>query len=123
MDNSAYFDTDMKLIDWLGQFSTDTSETFLRGFLGKMLTGDVIVEIHSLVDDSLRSQLDNTVANRLNKFVVVRIQEHGYQPCPATPMSIWPPPCEAWWMCQLLRQRGSKVTLEMFICSREIGAR
>lgn len=37
MDNSAYFDTDMKLIDWLGQFSTDTSETFLRGFLGKML--------------------------------------------------------------------------------------
>lgn len=37
MDNSAYFDTDMKLIDWLGQFSADTSETFLRGFLGKML--------------------------------------------------------------------------------------
>lgn len=37
MDNSAYFDTDMKLIDWLGQFSNDTSETFLRGFLGKML--------------------------------------------------------------------------------------
>ena len=27
----------MKLIDWLGQYSTDTSETFLRGFLGKML--------------------------------------------------------------------------------------
>lgn len=37
IDNSAYFDTDMKLIDWLGQFSNDTSETFLRGFLGKML--------------------------------------------------------------------------------------
>ena len=37
IDNSAYFDTDMKLIDWLGQFSDDTSETFLRGFLGKML--------------------------------------------------------------------------------------
>lgn len=37
MDNSAYFDTDMTLIEWLGQFSSDTSETFLRGFLGKML--------------------------------------------------------------------------------------
>lgn len=37
LDNSAYFDTDMSLIEWLGQFSDDTSETFLRGFLGKML--------------------------------------------------------------------------------------
>ncbi|MDR1755642.1 MAG: ATP-binding cassette domain-containing protein [Culturomica sp.] len=37
LDNSAYFDTDMTLIEWLGQFSNDTSETFLRGFLGKML--------------------------------------------------------------------------------------
>ncbi len=37
LDNSAYFNTDMTLIEWLGQFSNDTSETFLRGFLGKML--------------------------------------------------------------------------------------
>ena len=37
LDNSAYFATDLSLIEWLGQFSTDTSETFLRGFLGKML--------------------------------------------------------------------------------------
>jgi ATPase subunit of ABC transporter with duplicated ATPase domains len=27
----------MTLIDWLGQFSEDTSEQFLRGYLGKML--------------------------------------------------------------------------------------
>ena len=46
-----------------------------------------------------------------------------YQPRPATPISIWPPPFAARWICQLLRQRGSKVTLEMFTCSREIGAR
>ncbi|MBE0638037.1 MAG: ATP-binding cassette domain-containing protein [Bacteroidales bacterium] len=31
------FQTDMSLADWLGQFSTDTSELYLRGFLGKML--------------------------------------------------------------------------------------
>lgn len=31
------FKTDISLIDWLGQFSTDTSELYLRGFLGKML--------------------------------------------------------------------------------------
>lgn len=31
------FQTDISLADWLGQFSTDTSELYLRGFLGKML--------------------------------------------------------------------------------------
>ena len=28
LDNSAYFDVEMRLIDWLAQFSNDTSETF-----------------------------------------------------------------------------------------------
>ena len=37
LDNSAYFQTDMTLVEWLGQYSADTSETFLRGFLGKRL--------------------------------------------------------------------------------------
>lgn len=31
------FDTDLTLIDWLAQFSEDTTELYLRGFLGKML--------------------------------------------------------------------------------------
>ncbi|MBW6489874.1 MAG: ATP-binding cassette domain-containing protein [Lentimicrobium sp.] len=31
------FKTDLTLIEWLGQFSDDTSEFYLRGFLGKML--------------------------------------------------------------------------------------
>ena len=31
------FKTDITLIDWLGQFSQDTHELYLRGFLGKML--------------------------------------------------------------------------------------
>ena len=43
LDNSHYFPNDMTLVEWLGQYSTDTSETFLRGFLGKMLfSGDDI---------------------------------------------------------------------------------
>ncbi|HAN17352.1 MAG: ABC-F family ATPase [Bacteroidetes bacterium GWC2_33_15] len=37
LDNSKFFETDMRLVDWLGQYSTDTSELFLRGYLGKML--------------------------------------------------------------------------------------
>ncbi len=37
LDNSEFFQRDITLKDWLGQFSADTTETFLRGFLGKML--------------------------------------------------------------------------------------
>lgn len=37
LDNSEYFENDYSLIDWLAQFSDDTSEVFLRGYLGKML--------------------------------------------------------------------------------------
>ncbi|MEI6437405.1 MAG: ATP-binding cassette domain-containing protein [Candidatus Omnitrophota bacterium] len=40
-DNSKYFDSDLTIIDWLRQYSDDTSEMFIRGFLGKMLfTGE-----------------------------------------------------------------------------------
>lgn len=36
-DNAAYFDTDLNLIDWLRQYTANTDENFVRGFLGRML--------------------------------------------------------------------------------------
>lgn len=37
-DNAAFFDkANMNLVDWLRQFSNDLTETFLRGWLGRML--------------------------------------------------------------------------------------
>lgn len=36
-DNSKYFDGKDNLVDWLRNFSEDKSETFVRGFLGRML--------------------------------------------------------------------------------------
>jgi len=37
-DNSSYFDSgELSLIDWLRQYSQDQTESFIRGFLGKML--------------------------------------------------------------------------------------
>ncbi len=37
-DNSSYFDgVDLNLVDWLRQYSKDPDETFVRGFLGRML--------------------------------------------------------------------------------------
>ncbi|EGL19100.1 ABC transporter, ATP-binding protein [Paenibacillus sp. HGF7] len=37
-DNSQYFEgVDMNLVDWLRQYSKDQDESFIRGFLGRML--------------------------------------------------------------------------------------
>ncbi|TCP53408.1 ATPase subunit of ABC transporter with duplicated ATPase domains [Tumebacillus sp. BK434] len=36
-DNAEYFDTDLNLVDWLRQYSKEQDETFVRGFLGRML--------------------------------------------------------------------------------------
>lgn len=36
-DNGSYFKGDYNLIDWLRQYSKDKDETYIRGFLGKML--------------------------------------------------------------------------------------
>lgn len=37
VDHNHFFENDITLIDWLGLYSHDTSEIFLRGYLGKML--------------------------------------------------------------------------------------
>ena len=45
-DNSEYFnDCDMNLVEWLRQYSSDDSESYLRGFLGRMLfSGDEVLK-------------------------------------------------------------------------------
>ncbi len=43
LENEHLFQKPISLTDWLGQFSEDTSDMYLRGFLGKMLfSGDEI---------------------------------------------------------------------------------
>lgn len=43
LENDKFFEKDITLVDWLAQYSEDTSEMFLRGYLGKMLfSGDEI---------------------------------------------------------------------------------
>lgn len=37
LDNKKYFNSTENLMDWLGNFSDNTDEAYLRGFLGKML--------------------------------------------------------------------------------------
>ena len=42
LDNGSFFDDcDLNLVEWLGQFTEETTETFMRSFLGRMLfSGD-----------------------------------------------------------------------------------
>lgn len=37
LNNSSYFNNELTLVDWLGQYSKDTTEVYIRGYLGKML--------------------------------------------------------------------------------------
>ena len=37
LNNSDFFNNELSIVDWLAQFSDDTSELYLRGYLGKML--------------------------------------------------------------------------------------
>ena len=36
-DNSAFFKSDLNIVDWLRQYSANTEEEFIRAFLGRML--------------------------------------------------------------------------------------
>jgi ATPase subunit of ABC transporter with duplicated ATPase domains len=43
LDNSPFFRSELSLFDWLCQFTKDTTDIYIRGYLGKMLfTGDDI---------------------------------------------------------------------------------
>ncbi len=50
LDNSEFFETDLNLVDWLCQWSNDSSEIYLKGFLGKMLfSGEEVLKKASVL--------------------------------------------------------------------------
>lgn len=73
LDNSKFFKKGIKLVDWLGQFSEDTSEMFLRGFLGKMLfSGDEIYKSSSVLSggEKQRCMIARMMLTNANVLVV-----------------------------------------------------
>ncbi len=50
LDNSDYFRSELTLFDWLCQFTSDTTEFYIRGYLGKMLFAgeDVYIRVEVL---------------------------------------------------------------------------
>jgi ATPase subunit of ABC transporter with duplicated ATPase domains len=54
-DNAQLFDVDLNLIDWLRQYSTEKEESFIRGFLGRMLfSGDETLKKASVLSGGER---------------------------------------------------------------------
>lgn len=73
LDNSTFFNTDMNLVEWLGQFSEDTSESYLRGYLGKMLfSGDEIYKKASVLSggEKMRCMISKMMLKNANVLVL-----------------------------------------------------
>jgi ATPase subunit of ABC transporter with duplicated ATPase domains len=73
LDNNQFFKNKMTLVDWLGQFSADTSELFLRGYLGKMLFSgeDIYKKAHVLSGgEKMRCMISRMMLSNANVLVL-----------------------------------------------------
>ena len=73
LDNSSFFNTDMNLIDWLAQFSEDTSELYLKGFLGRMLfSGEELLKQASVLSggEKMRCMIARMMLNNANVLLL-----------------------------------------------------
>lgn len=73
LDNSEFFNTDLNLIDWLAQYSDDTLESFIRGYLGKMLfAGEEIYKKASVLSggEKMRCMISRMMLKNANVMVL-----------------------------------------------------
>ncbi len=73
LDNSEFFNTDMNLVDWLCQFSDDSSEIYLKGFLGKMLfSGEEVQKKASVLSggEKMRCMIARMMLRNANTMVL-----------------------------------------------------
>ena len=79
-DNSAFFENfDGDLIEWLRQYSPDPTETFLRGFLGRMLfSGDEVYKPAKVLSggEKVRCMLSRMMMDHSNVLVLDQPTNH-----------------------------------------------
>ncbi len=79
-DNSEYFEgIDLSLVDWLRQFSKDQTETFLRGWLGRMLfSGEEALKKASVLSggEKVRCMLAKMMLSGANVLVLDEPTNH-----------------------------------------------
>ena len=73
LDNTAFFNTDMNLVEWLSQFAADTNEVYLKGFLGRMLfSGEEILKSASVLSggEKMRCMISRMMLKNANPLVL-----------------------------------------------------
>lgn len=73
INNNEYFNTDMNIVDWLSRYSKDTSELFLRGYLGKMLfSGEEIYKKVSVLSggEKMRCMISRMMIEEANTLIL-----------------------------------------------------
>lgn len=79
-DNAKYFETGkMNLVEWLRQYSKDPMETYLRGFLGRMLfSGDNVLKPTNVLSggEKVRMMLSRMMLNDANTIILDQPTSH-----------------------------------------------
>ena len=78
-ENADYFNSDDNLIDWLRQYSEDKDESFVRGFLGKMLfTGEESFKSSSVLSggEKVRCMLSRVMLAQANLLILDEPTNH-----------------------------------------------
>ncbi|MEG2819565.1 MAG: ABC-F family ATP-binding cassette domain-containing protein, partial [Muribaculaceae bacterium] len=73
LDNTDFFNTDMNLVDWLCQYSDDSSEIYLKGFLGKMLfSGEDVLKKASVLSggEKMRCMIARMMMTDANTLIL-----------------------------------------------------
>jgi ATPase subunit of ABC transporter with duplicated ATPase domains len=79
-DNTRFFeDFDGSLIEWLRQYSLDQTETYLRGFLGRMLfSGDEVYKPAKVLSggEKVRCMLSRLMMSKANALILDQPTDH-----------------------------------------------
>ncbi len=73
LDNSEFFKGEDTLVEWLGDFSKDTTELYLRGYLGKMLFSgeDIYKKINVLSGgEKMRCMIARMILSEANVLIL-----------------------------------------------------
>jgi ATPase subunit of ABC transporter with duplicated ATPase domains len=73
VDNSEFFNKNLNLLEWLAQYSEDSSEIYLRGYLGKMLfSGEEVFKKASVLSggEKVRCMISRMMLKRANMLIL-----------------------------------------------------